>query len=172
MSTDAGAAAARACAPTLREAAAESVVDRRYRVRREIARGGMGVVLEAEHVVLKTPVALKVLTSAALVQPVLHERMHREARALACARHPGVVPIFDAGSCEVHGPYLVLERVEGRTLESFILARQRLDVPSVVAIAVQLGEALAHVHRVGVVHRDVKPANVLVTREPGARATR
>lgn len=153
--------------PRYVEASPASTIDRRYTVRREIARGGMGIVFEAEHSLTRSPVAVKVLTTAALGWPIVHARLMREARALAIARHPGVASVLDAGVCRSHGPYLVLEMIEGRSLESFIVARRTLDVDSTVAVAQQLAAALTYVHGTGVVHRDVKPGNVLVTREAG-----
>ena len=149
------------------EATPASTIDRRYLVRREIARGGMGIVFEAEHTLTRDLVAVKLLTQGALGSPIVHARLMREARALAVARHPGVASVRDAGVCKSHGPYLVLEMIEGRSLESFLLARKTLSPDNVVAVAMQLGEALTHVHEAGVVHRDVKPGNVLVTRAPG-----
>ncbi len=151
----------------LSEAAPSSTVDRRYRVKREIARGGMGVVHEADHVVLRRSVALKTLTRGALEWPLVHTRLVREARALSLVRHPGIANVLDAGSCPQHGPYIALEMIEGRSLESFIVARQRLDVEAVVHIAAQLGPALSFVHDRGIVHRDIKPGNVLVSRAAG-----
>jgi serine/threonine-protein kinase len=147
-------------------AAPSSTVDRRYVVKREIARGGMGIVFEAEHTMLRAPVALKTLTSEALDWPLVHARLMREARALSIVRHPGVAAVLDAGTCAAHGPYLALEMIEGRSLESFVVARQRLDVESVVHVASQLGATVSFVHDRGVVHRDLKPGNVLVCREP------
>ncbi|MBX7191898.1 MAG: protein kinase [Sandaracinaceae bacterium] len=153
--------------PRYVEATPASTIDRRYSVRREIARGGMGIVFEAEHTLTRSPVAIKVLTTAALGWPIVHARLMREARALAVARHPNVASVLDAGVCRSHGPYLVLEMIEGRTLESFVVARNMLDIESTVSVAHQVAAALDHVHAVGVVHRDVKPGNILVTRSPG-----
>jgi len=146
------------------EAGPSSVVDRRYRIKREIARGSMGIVHEAEHTTLRTTVAIKTLTSGALMWPLVHSRLMREGRALSMVRHPSVASVLDAGVCPTHGPYLVLGMVEGRSLQSFIVARGRLDVETVVHTAIQLGGALAAAHEHGIVHRDVKPANILVGR--------
>jgi serine/threonine-protein kinase len=150
-----------------REARPSAVIDRRYVVRREIARGGMGVVFEAEHVLTRAPVAIKTLTDEALGWATVRQRLLREARALAVAKHPRVVGVLDAGVCGAHGPFIALEMIDGRTLESFVMARGRLPVATVIAIAAQVSSALAHAHARGVVHRDVKPGNVLVTRESG-----
>ena len=149
-----------------------TLVDGRYRIRREIARGGMGVVFEAEHVVLADVVALKMLRPAALPQPELRERIAREARALARVRHRSIVAIRDAGVCAARGPYVALERLEGRPLDGILGSRGQLSVPAVVALASQLGAALSHAHAAAIVHRDVKPGNVFVARAPGAATER
>lgn len=153
--------------PTRPEVAAHALVDGRYRVRREIARGGMGVVYEAVHQVLGETVALKVLTQGARHQRGAERRFQREALALARARHPGVVGVRDAGVCEFAGPYVVLDRLEGRGLDGLLAARTRLPLASVLALATELGAALTHAHRQGVVHRDLKPANVFIATRDG-----
>lgn len=149
------------------ETTADVVVDRRYQTKREIARGAMGVVFEAQHQLTRGVVALKTLNASALVWPGGPERMLREARALSLCRHPHVVAAVDAGVCATYGPFLALEMLDGRTLESIEIARNRLELAQVVAIAVQLGAALDAVHKGGVLHRDIKPGNVLVVRDPG-----
>lgn len=144
-----------------------ALVDGRYRVRRELARGGMGVVYEAEHVLLGELVALKVLCAEMRDQRGISERIEREARALAKARHPWIVGVRDAGHCPSFGPYLALDRLEGRPLDGLLVARQRLSVGTVLAIAAGLGDALTHAHAAGVIHRDIKPGNVFVARGVG-----
>lgn len=141
---------------------AGTLVDDRYRVKREIARGGMSLVLEAEHVVLGETVALKVLRGSIAELRSLRARVDREARALARARHPHIVGIRDAGTCPRFGPYLALQPLYGRPLDGLLSARGRIGVSSVLAIAREIGAALGHAHSVGVFHRDVKPGNVLI----------
>ncbi len=153
--------------PTRPEVATRAIVDRRYLVRREIARGGMGVVYEATHQLLGETVALKVLTRQARHQRGAERRFEREALALARSRHPGIVGVRDAGVCEFAGPYVVLDRLEGRTLDGLLAARGRLALDAALALAAQLGAALTHAHREGVVHRDLKPANVFIATERG-----
>lgn len=141
------------------------VIDGRYALRREIARGGGGVVFEAEHLFTKRAVAVKLLLPGA--KPQVRGRLLREAEALTLARHPNVVHALDAGESAA-GPYLVLELLEGRALEG-ILAVRRLAVADAVAVALQLTDALECIHRRGLVHRDVKPANVFIARDDGGR---
>jgi tRNA A-37 threonylcarbamoyl transferase component Bud32 len=143
-----------------------SVVADRYVARRAIARGGMCVVHEAEHRVTKARVALKTLTLEALGSPAIHERLLREARILGSLRHPNVVQIHDAGSCPSHGPFLALEMIEGRPVDGLLAVRGQLPVDQAVALVAQLCDALHDAHRRGVVHRDVKPANILISRTP------
>jgi len=144
------------------EARPAALVDQRYVVKREIARGAMGVVFEAQHRILGTTVALKTLTSHALEWVGGQERLMREARALALCRHPRVVGAIDAGICGTYGPFLALEMLDGRSMGSMLIARQRFAVDQVIAIGQQLCDALHWAHRKGVIHRDVKPANVIV----------
>lgn len=142
-------------------ACAGSMIDFRYRLLREIASGGGGMVFEAEHVHTRARVAVKTLNHAAPVRGG-RSRILREAYALGLVRHPNIVPVLDAGDCLKHGPYLVLAMIDGRTLESFVTGRSRLDGQSTVAIIEQIGSALSVLSRRSVVHRDVKPSNVLV----------
>lgn len=151
---------------TTRAASVGDEVDRRYAIRREIAHGGMGCVFEAEHLVTAARVALKTLTQAALGRASAHERLLREARILGSLRHPGIVGVHDAGTCQTHGPFVALELIEGRPLDGVLLARQTLTVAQAVALTRELCHALSYVHRHGVVHRDIKPANVLISRTP------
>ena len=96
------------------EALAEAVIDRRYVLKREIARGGMGCVFEAQHVVTRARVALKVLRKPALDLADAQERLLREARILGSLRHEMLVAVYDAGVCAKHGPYITLELIDGR----------------------------------------------------------
>jgi serine/threonine-protein kinase len=148
------------------EAKVGAEVDGRYRVRREVARGGMGLVFEAEHIATGQRIALKVLSSAHIGRGPGEKRLLREARILGALRHPNVVRVQDAGTCALHGPYLALELIDGRPLDGILLTRTKLPIAQAVALTSQLASALDHVHRSGFVHRDLKPANILIAHTP------
>jgi serine/threonine-protein kinase len=142
----------------------------RYRLEREVGRGGMGVVWEATQTTTGQRVALKLLFAAA--SPKARRRALREARAACAVRHPAVVRVFDVVEADDGAPALVMELLHGHSLQ------RRFDagpVPCVelCGLLAPVAEALAAAHAVGVVHRDLKPDNVLLTDEPGgARGVR
>ncbi|MEI9954699.1 MAG: serine/threonine-protein kinase [Pseudomonadota bacterium] len=146
-----------------------SVVDRRYRLKREIARGGAGAVFEAEHLYTSRPVAIKLLIAEQAETSESRQRLLLEARALSVARHPGIVLGLDAGETEDGTPYLVMELLEGRTLEGILAVRRRIGVADAVYIGMQLCDALAAAHERGILHRDIKPSNVFISRSESGR---
>jgi eukaryotic-like serine/threonine-protein kinase len=146
-----------------------AIVDRRYLLKREIARGGAGAVFEAEHLYTKRAVAMKLLIPEQRLAPEPRARLLREALALSAARHPGVVTALDAGETDDGTPYLVLELLEGRSLEGILAVRRRLGAAEVAWLGIALSEALASAHRRGIIHRDMKPSNVFVARDEQAR---
>jgi len=141
-----------------------AIIDRRYLLKREIARGGAGAVFEAEHVYTKRSVALKLLIPEQRSVPELRARLLREALALSTARHPGVVAALDAGETDDGTPYLVLELLEGRSLEGILAVRRRIAAAEVAWVGIALCDALGAAHRQGIIHRDIKPSNVFVAR--------
>ena len=145
------------------------LVDRRYELRREIARGGVAAVFEAEHRYTRRAVAVKLLHDASGRRRDDHARLLREAQALTLARHPNVVHALDAGESESGVPYLVLELLEGRTLAGMLVVRHRLGPSEVAWLGGELCAALASVHGRGILHRDLKPGNVFVARDETGR---
>ncbi len=141
------------------------VIENRYVVQRFIAQGGIAHIYAASHRVTGREVALKIPTPDRIGDRTVSERLNREAVALARARHPGVVEILDAGDYDGQ-PYLVLERMEGRTLGGLLAARGKFQWAEAARIGLRLAEILAHCHRVGVIHRDLKPDNIFIELGP------
>ncbi len=136
-----------------------------YRVDAFVARGGMGVVYRATQLALDRTVALKVVAPEIADDPAFRERFEREARLAASLNHPNVLPIYEAG--EIDGQlFLSMRFVEGTDLGSLI-AQGPLDPPRAAALIAQVGSALDAAHSRGLIHRDVKPGNVLIAEEYG-----
>ncbi len=149
------------------ELIAGAIVDGRYRIVREIARGGMSVVYCAVHELTGRTVAIKAIRDRHLDNERVKLRLLREARALELSRGPYVVDLLDAGLLPDGSPYLVMEMLEGRTLAGILAARRTLPFEDTVAVGIHICRALAHAHRGSVVHRDVKPSNVIVVHSAG-----
>ena len=133
-----------------------------YEVVSAIGAGGMGEVYRARDTRLERIVAIKVMSSALASAPELRDRFAREARAIAALNHPHICTLHDVGRHE-DLDYLVMEHLEGETLEQR-LAKGRLSVDQAVAIGIQIADALAAAHRAGILHRDLKPGNVMLTK--------
>src|SRR3954453_6517332 len=133
----------------------------RYRLDERIAAGGMGDVWRGTDEVLGRTVAVKILLPALLDEPGFAERFRGEARTMATLNHPGVVDVYDYGS-DQHVAFLVMEYVEGDALSRTLGRVGRLTPARTMALVAQAAEALHAAHEIGVVHRDVKPGNLLV----------
>lgn len=138
------------------------LIDQRYRVLREIARGGMGMVVEAQHLYLGRSVALKMLLPEWGGSAEAGARLAREAAVLGLLEHPGIVTVQDAGVDRNGICYLAMEHLIGRTLEGLVLARGQLDGGSVARLGATVADTLVSIHQAGVVHRDIKPANIFL----------
>src|SRR2546430_15091892 len=138
------------------------VFNGRYELRRHIARGGMAEVYLAHDRMLDRPVALKVLFPELSVDRNFVERFRREAQAAANLSHPNIVSIYDWG--EEQGTYfIVMELIDGRPLSALLRNDAQLLPDRAAVIAADVAAALGFAHRHGVIHRDVKPGNVLIT---------
>ncbi|WP_328852989.1 protein kinase [Micromonospora globbae] len=142
------------------------VVGGRYRLEEKIASGGMGDVWRAVDETLGRCVAVKTLHSRLVTDAEFGERFRREARAMAALRHPGVAQVYDYGEVSLPGEpalaYIVMECVQGQPLAARIAEARRLDPAETMSIAAQTARALDATHRAGVVHRDVKPNNLII----------
>ena len=146
----------------------------RYRLTGRIATGGMGEVWRAEDTLLHRTVAVKVLKSELTSDPRFLERFRAEARNTAALSHPGIAAVHDYGEIDSDGErtaYLVMELVQGEPLSAILLRTGRLPVAQVLDIIEQAAAALEAAHRTGMVHRDVKPGNLLVSPDNTVRIT-
>lgn len=146
--------------------AAGDVLGKRYRLQDRIASGGMGEVWRATDEVLGRTVAVKVLHPRMFADPGFGARFRAEARTMAALRHPGVVDVYDYGEANGDGPapiaYLVMAYVDSDPLSDRITAAGRLGATETMGIIAQTARALVAAHTTGVVHRDVKPGNLLI----------
>ena len=141
------------------------IVAGRYEIERTLGRGGMAAVYLARDGELQRPVALKVLAGGLGDDGSFRERFLREARLAARLSHSNVVQVFDAGEADGQ-PYIVMEYVQGETVADVVARRGKVSPPEAVEIVAQACDGLQHAHEHGLVHRDVKPQNLLV-REDG-----
>ncbi len=148
-------------APSREFAALQLATQGRFLVEREIGRGGMGAVFLARDIALDRPVAIKVLPTDLALIPRLRQRFVREAQTAARLSHPNIVPIH---SVEDHGElvFFVMGFVQGESLADRIARVGPLDIEPAIRILKEIGWALSYAHRQGIVHRDVKPDNILI----------
>lgn len=133
-----------------------------YRVERFIARGGMGAVYEATQIALDRRVALKFVSPVLGADEHFRERFRREARSAAAIEHPNILPVYEAGELDDGRLFLAIKLVNGPDLSSVLKERGLLEPEHAVRVLLQVAEALDAAHRKGLIHRDVKPANVML----------
>jgi eukaryotic-like serine/threonine-protein kinase len=141
----------------------QQLVDNRYRLLKSLGSGGMADVYLAHDDILDRDVALKVMSSRYASDEEFVERFKREAQSAAALSHPNIVSIFDRGESEDGTYYIAMEYLPGGTLKNRILKRGALPARTAAAVALQMAEALRAAHERDVIHRDIKPHNILIT---------
>ncbi len=145
----------------------DCVVGDKYRIRAVIGEGGMGTVYEAEHLTIGRKVAIKVLNRAHLGRREAVARFHQEARAAGAIGHPNICEIYDVGALSDGSPYLVMERLYGKTLADRINLEGALPFDDVIAALTQVLSALVAAHEKNIIHRDIKPENIFLSERVG-----
>jgi len=144
----------------------------RYRIVERIGSGGMAEVYKGQDTLLNRYVTIKVLRSVYAEDEDFVRRFRREAQAAASLSHPNIVSIYDVGEEEENSLYyIVMEYIQGKTLKDLIRQQGRLSPPHAVGIAIQICEALIHAHANHIIHRDIKPQNILITDDGRVKVT-
>jgi eukaryotic-like serine/threonine-protein kinase len=141
---------------------AATVLAGKYRVLREIGRGGMAAVYEAEHLSLGKKVAVKVLAAELSASTIVMERFFREARAAASVKSPYIVDIYDSGRLEDGRPFIAMEMLDGETLYDRMTRIRLIDPQTTVRIIAMCAKGLMKAHAANIVHRDLKPENIFI----------
>ncbi|WNC12703.1 Stk1 family PASTA domain-containing Ser/Thr kinase [Brevibacillus brevis] len=142
----------------------------RYQLEARVGGGGMAIVYKAKDLILNRPVAVKVLRSQFGGDEDFVNRFRREAQAVASLSHPNVVGVYDVGQ-EGDTHYMVMEYIEGYTLKELIIQRGALPVEEAVRIAAQICDALDHAHQNQIIHRDIKPHNIMIGKNGRVKVT-
>lgn len=141
-----------------------------YRLLEPIAQGGMGILYMGEHVLLGKRAAIKILQPSLHGDEQVERRFFAEAIATARIQHPGVPAVLDYGRNEQGAPYIVLEYLDGQTLEGLMMSGTQLPLEQILAIARDMAVILGAAHSLGILHRDIKPANVHLEPDPEAQS--
>lgn len=146
------------------------VLDNRYRLKRLVGIGGMAMVFEADDLLKKTTVAVKILKEEFAADEVSVQRFINESKAVLMLSHPNIVKIFDV-SVKGEYKYIVMEYIDGITLKAYMQRKGTLSVKETIAYSIQILRALEHAHLGGVVHRDIKPQNIMLLRSGQIKVT-
>ena len=155
---------------TAGEGSVPALLADKYRLEREVGRGGMGVVYQATHLALRQTVAIKIVLPELAQNPLVSQRLLREARCAAQIGGEHVVRVIDVGQLEASGqPFIVMEYVDGEDLARRLGRSGRLSLPAAVHAVLEACVAIAEAHAKGIVHRDLKPGNLFVARAADGR---
>lgn len=146
------------------------VLDNRYRLKRLVGIGGMAMVFEADDLLKKATVAVKILKEEFAADEVSVQRFINESKAVLMLSHPNIVKIFDV-SVKGEYKYIVMEYIDGITLKAYMQRKGTLSVKETIAYSIQILRALEHAHLGGVVHRDIKPQNIMLLRSGQIKVT-
>ena len=144
------------------EALLGKVIADRYELLEIVGQGGIGVVYKARHTFLDRIVAFKMLRAETLADDRSVQRFQLEAKAISALSHPNIVSIFDFGVTPDNRAFLVMDYLDGTDLDTLIQSSGYLEPDEVVSIFVQICDALAQAHAHGIIHRDIKPGNVVI----------
>jgi serine/threonine-protein kinase len=142
----------------------------RYEIEEKIGAGGMAIVYKARDTLLNRTVAIKVLREQFASDEGFIRRFRREAQSAASLSHQNIVSIYDVGK-DGHEDYIVMEYVRGLTLKDMIRNQAPIPPEKAIHIVYQIGEALAHAHANHIIHRDIKPQNIMITMDGRAKVT-
>src|SRR5215813_3883418 len=145
-----------------RDALIGKTLDDRFYVEEVLGTGGMSVVYKANQLRVNRPVAIKMLKLQVHDRPGYRERFEREIASLCALNHPNIVTVYDSGIGPYDEPYVVMDYLRGRSLETLLRDEGPLDIDRFARITVQICSALDHAHRKGIVHRDLKPGNIVL----------
>ena len=146
---------------SMEELTPETLLDGKYRILEVVGRGGMGIVYKAEDTKLQRHVALKFLPPELVLSPEARERFVLEARAAAALSHPNICTIYEIHD-EGEKPFIAMEYIEGHSLKAKII-KNPISIEDALGLAIQVSEGLEEAHKKGIIHRDIKSANIMVT---------
>lgn len=143
---------------------AEQVLAERYEIIEQIGQGGMGVVYKARHLLMKRIVAIKMLHEMLVASEIARKRFDQEVQAISALNHPNILTVYDSGVTEDGKPFLVVEFLEGLTLQELLDTSERLPVERAIPIFKQACSGLFEAHEKGIIHRDIKPSNFMLVK--------
>jgi serine/threonine protein kinase len=143
----------------------ERLIAEKYRLDRQVGRGGVGAVYEGTHIELDRPIAIKLLLPDFISDPNALKRFRREARATARLNHPNVSEIYDYGALPNGEAYIIMELVKGLTLRDYLNKVGAIPLGNTILIGRQIADAVEAAHRADIIHRDLKPSNIILSRD-------